>query len=63
MMPGLIAFTRILRFLRSTDQVRANERTAALVALYTLKAGLPVIETIEALRTIDPPGLIKGSAF
>src|SRR5580693_4642839 len=62
-MPGLIAFTRTLRSLRSTDQVRANERTAALVALYTLKAGLPVVETIDAFSTIDPPGCSNGSAF
>ena len=31
--PGLIAFTRIFRSFRSIVQVRANERTAALVAL------------------------------
>ena len=31
--PGLIAFTRMRRSLRSVVQVRANERTAAFVAL------------------------------
>src|SRR5271169_95098 len=31
--PGLIALTRIFRSLRSTVQVRANDRTAALLAL------------------------------
>lgn len=43
--------------------MRANERTAAFVALYTLKAGLPVVETIDAFSTIDPPGCSHGSAF
>ena len=33
MVPGLSTFTRILRAFRSTVQVRANERTAALLAL------------------------------
>src|SRR5215213_682123 len=36
--PGLMALTRILRCFRSTVQVRAKERTAALVALYTKPA-------------------------
>ena len=31
--PGLSALTRILRAFRSTVHVRANDRTAALVAL------------------------------
>jgi hypothetical protein len=31
--PGLIALTRILRFFKSAVKERANERTAALVAL------------------------------
>ena len=39
MEPGLTAFTRMRRFLKSVVQVRANRRTAALVALYTLFAG------------------------
>jgi hypothetical protein len=59
--PGFMAFTLICCSLRSTDQVRANERTAALVALYTLKAGLPVIETIEAFRTIAPLVSLKAA--
>jgi hypothetical protein len=36
--PGLTAFTQIRRSRKSVVQVRANERTAALVALYTLTA-------------------------
>src|ERR1700720_2158248 len=53
--PGLSAFTRIFRSFKSIVQVRANDRTAALVALYTLDAGLPLDATIEAFRMIDPP--------
>src|SRR5205814_5052076 len=37
--PGLITLTRMFRSLRSTSQVRAKERTAALLAEYTLKTG------------------------
>jgi hypothetical protein len=33
MVPGLMTFTRIFRSFNSTVQVRANERSAALVAL------------------------------
>jgi hypothetical protein len=39
--PGLMAFTRILRSLRSEVQDLAKERTAALLALYTLKPPIP----------------------
>ena len=41
MKPGLTAFTRMRRSFKSVVQVRANERTAAFVALYTLFAGNP----------------------
>src|SRR4029077_17454738 len=61
--PGLRAFTRILRSFKSIVHVRANDRTAALVALYTLDAGLPLDATIEAFRMIDPPTGIRGRAF
>src|SRR4029077_13646254 len=61
--PGLIAFTRIFRAFRSAVQVRAKDRTAALVALYTLNDAIPLIETIEALRMIDAPSGMRGSAF
>src|SRR5262249_41174048 len=40
--PGLTALTRILRSLSSTAQVRANDRTAALVALYTVGPAIPL---------------------
>src|SRR4029077_13653325 len=61
--PGLSALTRIFRSFKSIVQVRANDRTAALVALYTLDAGLPLDATIDAFRMIDPPSGIRGSAF
>src|SRR5437773_801809 len=61
--PGLIALTRILRALRSTVQLRANDRTAALVALYTLKPSRPLEPAIDAFRMIDPPSRRSGSAF
>jgi hypothetical protein len=41
------------RPLRSTIQVRANERTAALLALYTEQAAKPLIDTIEPMRITD----------
>src|SRR6266849_6235603 len=53
--PGLTALTRILRAFRSRVQLRANDRTAALLALYTLNASAPLIEVVEAVRMIEPP--------
>ena len=61
--PGLTALTRMWRSLRSAVHERAKERTAALVALYTLNAGIPFIETIEALRMMEAPSFISGKAF
>src|SRR6266404_2008881 len=61
--PGLTTFTRILRPFRSDVQVRANDRSAALVALYTLTASHPLDPTTEALRMIDAPWRSSGSAF
>jgi hypothetical protein len=52
-----------LRSFRSDVQLRANERTAAFVAEYTLKAAAPLNELMEALRMIAPPSGINGSAF
>src|SRR5262249_41865328 len=49
--------------LRSVVQQRANDRTAALLALLTLIASAPLDATIEALRMIDPPSVKRGSAF
>src|SRR5258708_6917071 len=61
--PGLMALTRIWRACRSRVQLRAKERTAALVALYTLLSGSGLIELVEAVRMIDPPSCKSGSAF
>src|SRR6202042_2539460 len=61
--PGLSAFTRIFRSFKSVVHVRANDRTAALLALYTLNAGLPVDATIEAFRMIEAPSRTRGRAF
>src|SRR6202007_1751900 len=51
--PGLITFERICRSLRSEVQVRTKERTAALVAPYTPKAGVPFTLATEPLRMIE----------
>jgi hypothetical protein len=56
-------FVRILGSLRSSVQFRANARIAALIALYTLNAGVALIDTTEALRITDAPGGVSGSAF
>jgi hypothetical protein len=61
--PGLIAFTRMRRCLRPAVHVRANERAAALVALYTLQDGKPLLATIYALRMMEAPSDNRGSAF
>jgi hypothetical protein len=61
--PGLTVLTRIWRACKSTVQVRANDRTAAFVALYTLKEALPLLEAIEAVRIIELPSNKSGSAF
>ena len=51
--PGLTAFTRRRRSFKSVVHVRANERTAALVALYTLFDESPLLATMDALRMIS----------
>src|SRR3989454_5942879 len=51
------------RSFSSVVHVRANERTAAFVALYTLLAENPLLPTIDALRTIDAPSGISGRVF
>src|SRR5439155_17320268 len=61
--PGLTAFPRMRRSLRSVVNVRAKERTAALVALYTLFDANPLLPTTEAFRMIDAPSESSGSAF
>src|SRR5207248_11052449 len=61
--PGLIAFTRMRRSFKSVVQVRANEQTAAFVALYTLQFGNPLLATMDAFRMIEAPSGSSGSAF
>src|SRR6202023_3941858 len=51
--PGLNTLTRMSRPLRSTIQVRANERIAAFDASYTKQAAKPLIDTIEPRRLTD----------
>ena len=63
MVPGLTAFTRMRRGFRSVVHVRAKERTAALVALYTLLLGRPLLATMDAFKTIAAPSGISGNAF
>ena len=50
----LTTLTRIFRLLRSVVQVRANDRRAALVALYTLRSANPFEPTTDDVR-IDAP--------
>src|SRR5436190_22509909 len=54
---------RIPRPLRSAIQLRAKDRTAALLALYTEKDGKPLIEAIEPVRITEAPSANSGSAF
>src|SRR6266478_9539563 len=52
------------RCFKSVVHVRANERTAALVALYTLHSGaIALLATVDAFRMIDAPSGNSGSAF
>ena len=61
--PGLMLFTRIFRSFRSFVQLRANDLTAALAAAYTLVPAYPLRCAFEAMRMIEPPARIRGSAF
>ncbi len=63
MKPGLTAFTRMRRSFKSVVHVRANERTAALLALYTLHAGAPLLATMDAFRMMEAPSGISGRVF
>ncbi len=53
--PGLNTLMRMSRPLRSTIQLRANERTAAFDALYTEREGKPLIDAIEPVRMTEEP--------
>jgi hypothetical protein len=67
--PGLTAFTRMRRCFKSVVQVRAKERTAALVALETLPAPNPLLAPMAAFRMIEalsflvwpPPSACRAS--
>jgi len=61
--PGLTAFTRMRRSFSSVVPRPGERADAAFVALYTLLAGNPLLPTIDALRMIDAPSGISGSAF
>src|SRR5437879_13668702 len=60
--PGLTALTRMWRSFKSDVHVRANERTAALVALYTLFDANPLLPTMDAFRMIAAPSGKIGRA-
>ncbi len=62
-MPGLITLIRMPRPFRSAIQLRAKERTAALLALYIDKDGKPFIEAIDPVRITDALSVNSGSAF
>lgn len=59
--PGLMTFTRMPRSFSSAAQVRASERTAALLAEYTPAPGMPLVALVVPFRMIDAPSLINGS--
>ena len=61
--PGNSKFTRIFLFFSSFGQVRAKERTANLLAAYTLKPGSPFAGAFDPVMKIDPPSLNSGNAF
>jgi hypothetical protein len=58
--PGLTALTRILRSRNSLAQVRANDRSAALIAAYTPMPSLPLAFVFDEFRMIDPPSFSNG---
>src|SRR5262245_53008073 len=52
------------RAFKSLVHVRANERTAAFVALYTLHSGNgAVLAAMDAFRMIEAPSGSSGNAF
>jgi hypothetical protein len=54
--PGLIAFTHICLSFKSVVHVLANDRTAALVALYTLFMKRPLLPTVDEFRIMEALG-------
>ena len=57
-MPGLRTFTRIFRAFRSLVQVRAKERTAALLALYAVTSYSATKDAIEAMLSLRESQLL-----
>jgi hypothetical protein len=60
MEPGLTAFTRMWRAFKSVVHVRANERTAAFVALYTLFAENPLRRPVMKNERAFVHELLRG---
>ena len=59
--PGLTAFTRTPASANSLAATRTSDRTAALVAAYTLEPGMPSWLFTELLNTIELPRRISGA--
>jgi len=51
--PGLMAFTRMPRWISSPESVRASEASPAFVAAQMLELGMPIRVLIEVLSTIE----------
>ncbi|GAA3621351.1 hypothetical protein GCM10022223_42790 [Kineosporia mesophila] len=61
--PGATRFTRIWRPTSSAAHDRANDRSAALVAAYTLNDALPFTSMSEPVMMTEAPALSRGRAF
>ena len=61
--PGTNKFTRIFLAFSSFSHVRANERSASLLAAYTPKPGNPFAAAFDPVMKIDAPSLSSGNAF
>jgi hypothetical protein len=61
--PGESTLTRMPVPFKSSAQLRAKFRIAAFVALYTLKAGVPMEPVVDPVSMTEPPDRINGSAF
>jgi len=60
---GRITLTRILRSRSSLAQVGANDRSVAVIAVYTPMPSLPSAFVSDEFRMIDPPSFSSGSAL
>src|SRR5258706_3345123 len=61
--PGESTLTRMPVPFRSSGQLPPTFRIAAFVALYTLKAGVPMEPVVDPMRMMEPPARINESAF